>query len=177
MEYSRVREVFDYDEESGFLTWKNHMSRKCRKGSKANHLSPSGYIKVHVDGKSHRAHRLIWLWNYGYLPENDIDHINGDRSDNRLENLREVTRSCNLYNKIKRSRGNTGITGVYEYEGSYDAKIFKLGKSIHLGRFKDLTEAVAHRLAAEQSLGIDFYLSTPAKVYIDTYILLNKESN
>lgn len=162
MDYQKVRELFDYDQDTGELIWRYHRSRKCRAGSRVKHLSKSGYIKVHIDKKLYRAHRLIWLWNYGYMPEHDIDHINNIRSDNRLLNLRETSRSCNLYNKIKGDR----ITGVYQFKDNFDAKIFISGKNIHLGRFNDLTEAVAHRLAAEQCIGVDFYLTTPADNYI-----------
>ena len=170
-----VRNIFDYNPDSGKLIWKNHRSSKCRKGQSPNYIAPSGYISVQVNKKLYKAHRLIWLWWYGYLPENDIDHIDGDRTNNTLSNLREVSRSCNLFNRRDTKRiSNTGITGVYqEYKtGRYHAKIFILGKSVHLCCTLDLVEAVAHRLAAEECLGVDFYLSTPAKVFMDTWKII-----
>lgn len=91
----REREQCDFDT---LLGYKNHLSRYANRvaGCVDKH---HGYRFVRVLGHLYRAHRLIWLYVYGHWPKNDIDHINGDRSDNRLVNLREATRSENHWNK------------------------------------------------------------------------------
>lgn len=101
---------------------------------------------MHVDGKSYREHRLIWLLMYGYMPEQDIDHINGVRDDNRLANLRECSRSFNLLNAVGRANNSTGHKGVsLQKNGKYHAYINVNGKRNNIGYFDDLEVALLAR--------------------------------
>jgi len=165
-----VRSLFDYNPDTGLLLWKirSHGRRADRAGSRGT----SGYIKVETGGKIFLSHRLIWLWNFGYFPENEIDHINGDGSDNRLSNLREATRSCNLFNR--KYKGKEEVTGVCKSyrkgERVYIAAICKDGNSTWLHESSDYVEAVAYRLAAEQCLELGSCVKSAAKDYINSYV-------
>lgn len=100
----RVREVLSYDESSGIFTWRMKRGR-CGAGSIAGNQS-RGYVQIHVDGRQYFAHRLAWLYTTGDWPVGEIDHINGDRSDNRWVNLRDVSRAVNQQNRRTAQRNN-----------------------------------------------------------------------
>jgi len=112
----RVRELFDYDPETGFLIWKHRILSHGRISTKGGDVAtckgPSGYIYVGIDRKVYRAHRVIWLWWHGYLPENQIDHINKNRSDNKISNLREVSCQCNNGNIFNPRHSTSVVKGV-----------------------------------------------------------------
>lgn len=108
-----------------------------------------GYRVVRVGGNEHRAHRLAWYMSHGEWPPADIDHINGDRADNRLSNLRLATRQQNLRNARISSRSSSGAKGVHP-SGRYWAVALRVdGKKRHVGTFetKELA-AEAYQLAA-----------------------------
>ena len=133
----------------------------------------SGYRYVFINKKYQAEHRLVWLYHYGYLPENDIDHVNRVKDDNRVENLREVSRSCNVRNSPQRKDNRFGIRGVTwnKERGKWHVNISNNKELIYLGLFEDLVEAACHRLAAEQSLnweGCDS--STPAYILVKEYL-------
>lgn len=164
----RVKELFDYDPETGLLVWKDSLETK-------GFLNKSGYIVVSIGSKNYLAHRLIWLWCYGYFPEHQVDHINRDKTDNRLCNLREVSASCNIRNRGILRNNKSGVTGVRvgvgEASGKFYAFITNEGKPRHLIVCKDFTEAVAYRLAAEQCLGYSSCDSqSSAFLYMQDYI-------
>lgn len=112
-------------------------------GKPVGHFDERGYVSVNVNGKSYRAHRLAWLYVYGKMPENEIDHIDGDRGNNKIDNLRDVTRSVNCLNMPKTGRNNTGFKGVDYFKPAelYRARIVKNGKRMFLGYFKTPEEA------------------------------------
>jgi len=159
-----ARELLHYEPETGKLYWKERgpeyfedaramnwwNSRYANKAALA--YKPSdGYMTGRVFGRFFRAHRVIWLIVYGGFPNKEIDHINGDRSDNRLVNLREVNRSENARNLGKSSVNTSGVIGVNWHKnrkmwGSY---ITIEGKQHSLGYFDFLEEAVKARKQAE----------------------------
>ena len=152
-----IRRIFDYDPNTGKLFRKNkdNYSRGYKPsyiGKVAGNCNDHGYIRVHVLGNSYRAHRLIWAWAYGYWPENDIDHINGCKSDNRLCNLREATRSENMRNVNNRKNNSSGVTGVmYDKKtGKYMAHITVNYEQIVLGYFYLIELAIKARKEAEE---------------------------
>ena len=105
-----ISETFEYKD--GLLYWKKptHHNKLHLVGTKAGSIHKTGYRHITWMNKVNKAHRLIFLLIHGYLPK-EIDHINGDRSDNRIENLREVTRSQNQYNK-KPQLNRSGVRNV-----------------------------------------------------------------
>jgi hypothetical protein len=147
----RVKELFLYKD--GSLFWQTHRSG-VRADGVAGCPNGRGYLLVRVDGKPYKAHRLVFLYHHGYMPENDVDHIDRDRSNNKIENLREVSRSCNMRNSTQQNSTSSGVKGITwdKAHQKWQAKIKANGTTKYLGIYSDFTEAVAHRLAAEQCL-------------------------
>lgn len=138
----RLKEVLDYDPMSGIFTWKVG-KRKVKKGAIAGNKRKDGYVLIKVDYKRYYAHRLAWLYVYGEWPKAEIDHINGDPRDNRIENIRPANRSQNAANIGPQSNNTSGVRGVYKhsYGNSWVAQIQHNGKYIYLGSYKTLQEA------------------------------------
>lgn len=118
-------------------------------------LAKGDYARIGVGKHSFLVHRVIWFFAYDEWPSGDIDHINGDKQDNRLENLRSVTRSENLRNMIRRSDNKSGCTGVYwrKGEGKWIATVTVRGRTTYLGRFRHKANAIEARLTAQTQLG------------------------
>lgn len=165
---ARVREYFNYDPVIGRLIVKERPATEFDAPGYARHLKrvglPSGainqggYRKVHIDGQYHSEHRVVWLLVNGESPEYpkfEIDHINGDRSDNRIENLRKVTKSTNQRNAGRRVSNTSGVHGVNWKAGAnrWVARIWNGPRHVFLGQFKTLHEAQIARKAAERVLG------------------------
>ena len=134
-----LRDIFNYDENTGILTWKsiNEATRRIGIGDEAGHLNKRGYRGVKVDTKLYNAHRVIYKWYYGEEPE-QIDHINHIKDDNRICNLRNVTNRVNCCNKVKPYKNNNiKIFGVSynKKDNKYRARIVINGKSKYLGYF------------------------------------------
>ena len=128
--------LFDYID--GGLYWKNPTHGKAVKGSKAGFINEIGYYQISIYGKKFREHQIVYLMKNGFIPK-EIDHINGNRTDNRIENLREATRTQNMYNKPAYKSNTSGSKNV-----SWKAKINKWqvaisyeGKRKYLGVFED----------------------------------------
>lgn len=157
----RARELFDYDPDTGDLTWKVSLNPRAPAGWIVNTKHGDGYYSVRVDRKTYLAHRVAWLIVYGEWPDKLIDHVNGDRRDNRLSNLRKATYSENGWNCGVRASNTSGFKGVCKHNkcGKWIARI-RIGNGVrkHLGLF-DTPEAAhaAYRRAAEEHHGA-FYL-------------------
>lgn len=147
-----VRELFDYDPEAGILIWKISSSSRAQAGSCAGSIGKDGYYGVGIHKKRYRLHRIIWLHVYGYLPENDLDHINQIRTDNRIKNLREVSRMCNNRNTGNQKNNTSGVKGVtfWKKRKKWCAVLMINNKTHYLGLYSDFDEAVCARLAGEQ---------------------------
>lgn len=139
----------------GELFWKVNVGKRIKAGDVAGCLNDKGYVTVCVGGKTYLGHRIVWMLHNGYFPENHIDHINRNRGDNRIENLREVSRTCNMRNSGMRTDNTSGVKGVcWNKKTCKWVAIIKVGgKQFTLGYHEDLLEAVCLRLAAEQELG------------------------
>lgn len=155
----RLREVAEYDPDTGLFRW-TKPRKKITVGSIAGTLSKRGYIDICIDVRVYKAHRLAWLYTYGEWPAALIDHINGDKTDNRLANLRPATKSENGANRTKHeSRNTSGYRGVHWDKRSqrWVACIKQNGVGIHIGSFRTPAEAsAAHDLRASKVFG-EFY--------------------
>jgi hypothetical protein len=137
---ARLHELLSYDPETGILYWRGS-KRGVRMGQPAGNPS-RGYLQLMVEGHQTFVHRFIWLYVYGKWPEGNIDHIDGNRSNNRICNLRDVTQSTNIQNERKPRRNNkSGFLGVKADRGRWRAEISISGKTKFLGRFKTPEEA------------------------------------
>lgn len=140
---SRLKELLHYNEETGVFTWKVRCGARALAGNTAGSKTSEGYSGIHVKGKSYLSHRLAWVYTYGYFPKEEVDHINGDRSDNRILNLREATRTQNNQNLRKcQKNSSSGILGVYPEGKKFKAVIGFGGKLVYLGMFE--TAVLAH---------------------------------
>ena len=155
MTQSRLKHLLDLDEDTGVFYWKNPRSNHVRTGQVAGHIHKEhGYCKIKLDGKLHYGHRLVWLWVTGNFPENEIDHRNGDRADNRFENLRSANHAQNSQNLKRHSNNTSGFTGVYwdPFNEKWRAEIKVLGRKHRLGRFVDVADAHRAYLMAKAKL-------------------------
>lgn len=146
----RVRELLRYDLETGVFTWRRTAGPAKTGAAVRGEVTESGYLRIVVDGCRARAHRLAWFYVYGAWPEGEVDHINGNRMDNRIANLRVCSRSENSKNR-RLSRSNTsGFKGVHWHKrlGKWVAKIKVDGRHVHLGCFGSPGEAFAAYKAA-----------------------------
>jgi hypothetical protein len=150
----QVRELLDYDPETGIFTWKVKLTRWHKIGSIAAHLSGE-YLRVKIFDNYIRAHRLAWLYVYGEFPKHDIDHRNGNPRDNSIANLRDVPTFINLENQRKprsNNKSGSGYLGVGFEKGKWRARIRVHGKEINLGRFNTPQEAHEAYIAAKRIL-------------------------
>lgn len=140
LKQQNVRFLFDYKD--GILLWKNPSSSKVKVGQKAGYVGKDGYGVVKINNISYKLHKIVFLYHYGYIPE-CIDHINGNRSDNNIENLRESTRSQNNWNSIKPKTNTSGVKGVswYKTYNKWVAKCKVFGKQYFLGYFHNIEDA------------------------------------
>ena len=140
VDVDRVRQLFDYDPDTGLLTWKVQVSNRIRIGSVVKSVSSEGYIQVGVDGQRRLAHHVVWAWWYGTELVGDIDHINRDRKDNRISNLRDVSRSDNLLNA--EYANSTGFAGVAKVaSGRFAAGIHVKRARVYIGTYDTAEQA------------------------------------
>lgn len=151
----RLKELLDYDPMTGLFKWK--VRRKgVEAGDVAGAVNHEGYISIGIDNSVYKAHRLAWLYMFGRMPNGMMDHRNGDRADNRIENLREATPGQNSQNKHVASAKNksSGLMGVSwsNDRNKFYARICVNGKVRALGRFDTAEEAHQAYLAAKREL-------------------------
>lgn len=153
----RIRELLIYDPDTGVFTWKKATSNRARVGGVAGNMS-RGYREISIDGKSYRAHRLIWLLVHGRWPKVCIDHVNGNPDDNRLANLREASTQENTRNTRTHADNMSGFKGATYCRGRYylpyQARICVNGKTKPLGWYATAEEAhQAYEKAARELFG------------------------
>lgn len=131
---AKLKNLFNYDLTTGIFTRRVTKGRFCE-GDRAGHVNARGYVMMMVDYKLYYAHRLAWLYVYGIWP-GDLDHINRNESDNRIDNLREATQSQNNANQRLTARRGVTLTST-----GYLARICVNYTQISLGTYKTLKEA------------------------------------
>lgn len=140
-----IKGILNYEPKTGCMTWLESRGR-IKAGDIAGNTHVNGYRRLSIDGKEQLCHRLAWEAVHGEIPAGlVIDHINGDRGDNRIQNLRAVPQSINAQNRSKASSHNkTGLLGVSFHKRSkrFNAQINVQGASLHLGSF--ISPELAH---------------------------------
>ena len=149
----RLQETVRYDPMTGVFTNMMDRGKKAKEGHQIGFLETTGYLQARIDSRMYRLHQLAWLYMWAQWPEGVIDHINGNKADNRFCNLRDVSQSVNLQNQRCASRRNKlGILGVSQVEGvgRFSAQIKYGGKLRRLGAFSSVEEASAAYLSAKR---------------------------
>lgn len=152
----RLQELLSYDPETGIFRWIVGRRGHAVTGKPAGHRSKAGYNLITIDGVRYQAHRLAFLYMEGAFPPNDVDHINGARTDNRFRNLRHATRSENLANKIVTKLPSSGVKGAYFHPKTrkFTAAIKINGRIKYLGIFATAEQAgEVYDLAAIAAFG------------------------
>jgi len=150
-----IKRVLLYDRDTGFFRWLVNNNNGVVIGRIAGcGCKKSGYWRIRINQATYLAHRLAWLYEYGYLPE-VVDHINHLRDDNRINNLRAVSHFENAKNHSRSILNSTGCSGVVmdKRDGSWKSQIWNSGKCIHLGCYKNKQDAIMARKEAEVKFG------------------------
>lgn len=139
MDANELRKKLHYDCETGIFTWIESNSTKIKTGQVAGNVRNNKYIYIKINKKLYSAHRLAWIYTYGYIP-NVIDHINGNPSDNKIINLRECTFQENMCNRKINSNNKSGSKGVYWHKNikKWAVSLQVNNKRKHIGYFDDL---------------------------------------
>lgn len=158
LSHDYLTKVLDYNSETGEFTWKISPSRNIKVGTRAGVVNKTGYRLISINNIRYKAGRLAWFYHYGEWPSDEtpqIDHINGNRSDDRIANLRQVTDEQNSRNQKVRSTNTSGRTGVqfHKHRGKWMAVIRNNGKYECLGYYAKFEDAVKAREAAEIKYG------------------------
>jgi hypothetical protein len=148
---TRVREVLAYDRKTGVFVWRVTKGRAVA-GSIAGRIDSTGHRQLTIDSKRYGAHRVAWLYETGSFPLSGLDHINCDKTDNRMDNLREATCSQNQHNVGAQSRNKTGMKGVCVVNGKYLVQATKGGRLHQRGPFADPSVAFAVACSLREQL-------------------------
>jgi hypothetical protein len=145
-----MRERLIYTPEDGKVLWSKHPRWPSYAGREAGNVMKNGYRKLKFCGRQFLVHRVAWLLTHGSWPVGDIDHIDGNPANNKLENLRDVPHNVNLQNrKSATTKNKTGFLGVAKRRDKYAAHIHRHGKQIYLGLFP--TAELAHQAYRKNS--------------------------
>ncbi len=153
----RLKEILEYDQNTGIFLWKEKISKKVIVGEIAGYLESRGYWEICIFGRKYKAHRIAWLYVYGNFPTNQIDHINRVRTDNSIFNLREATNLENSLNHDANKNNKSGFRGVHWNSNTqkWRAQARLNGKRIELGLHKTAELAAeAYRNFIKQNHGV-----------------------
>ena len=164
-----LKDVLDYNPDTGALTWKKRPVSMFREGTYPTERSAQkwntkyagkpaftsfddgGYHAGSVLGEIHKAHRVIWALVHGYWPKEEVDHINGTRSDNKLINLREVSSAVNGRNTALSKNNKSGYSGISWHQNSQTWRVCICKKNF--GKFNNIEDAVIARRKAMAAIG------------------------
>jgi len=157
----QLRTLLDYDPATGIFIWRDRpdirpSANSGRRGKPAGTPRLNGYIGICINGRHRFAHRLAWLYVHGRWPPIEIDHINEDRADNRIANLRESTHGQNNTRSKARRDNRSGVLGVFRCGNRWQAQIMHEGAKYHLGVYATIEEAKTARDKAAALLHGDF---------------------
>lgn len=165
--HDRLLEILDYNRDTGDFTWKEKVARKTVVGARAGSDKPNagGYLRMRICGELYYTHRLAWFYHHGEWPEHQIDHIDQNKTNNKLDNLRSVTHQENNKNVPLRANNTSGMCGIIwlKRRKKWGARIGIDGVHINLGEFDTFDQAAAARHGAEIIAGFhpnhgnDFY--------------------
>ena len=160
--WSELKNLLDYDPSTGVFVWRVYSNGRAPVGSIAGTLQKDKYWQIGINKTLYKAHRLAWFYINGAWPDREIDHIDGNPSNNRISNLRCATRSENMQNQRNpMSTNGSGYLGVYvDKKGGAIAKIHVNGKQVYLGRFKNTEEAHSVYIKAKAELHPFTYTGT-----------------
>lgn len=150
--HQRIRDVLSYDEATGEFRWRLRASSRADAGALAGRVQRNGYRYIKVDGRDYRAHRLAWFYVHGVWPVQQVDHIDGDKLNNAISNLRDVSASENRLNIVRANKNNrgSGFPGVYRNGRRWQGLIGFRKKRIHVGMFEtpEAASAAVERVRA-----------------------------
>ncbi|EMQ4858705.1 HNH endonuclease [Morganella morganii] len=143
--FSEVDKFLSYNPLTGDLRWKIQASSRAKVGDIAGCVRSDGYLQIQLHGKRYKNHHVAWLLSYGRWPEKTIDHVNRNRSDNRISNLRLATVTENNWNQGISARNTSGVKGVHydHVRRRWVAQIQANGKNRQIGRYIHLHQAEA----------------------------------
>ncbi|WP_332692067.1 HNH endonuclease signature motif containing protein [Devosia sp.] len=151
----RLKELLHYDPDAGVFTWVVSRGRQAA-GNVAGSVGGRGYVDISVDGLVYKAHRLAWLYLHGHMPQDHVDHINGDKTDYRIANLRLCTAVENHQNRVSHKGATSMFLGVSSLgrhrKRPWRAVIRANGKSRHLGTYLTEQEASAAYQSAKAAM-------------------------
>jgi len=152
--YELASKYLRYEPDTGKIYWIKDLAR-AKSGDEAGTARKDGYRHIFIKRNGIRSHRMAWLLHYGKLPENSIDHINGVKYDNRIVNLRDVTKRENEKNMPRPANNTSGFMGIYwnKLTKNWRVKIEVDGKQIHVGYFKEKSSAIQARIKANEKYG------------------------
>jgi hypothetical protein len=153
-----VRQIFNYDPETGILTWKEALNWRIVIGSTAGSIKKGGRIQVKVNGRMYQVHRIIWLYVTGEWPNYEIDHKDLNPGNNIWTNLRPATTQQNCYNRPMFKNNTSGFKGVRykKSTGKWEARIKHMYKDVQIGTFNTVEEAVQAYEEASKRLAGEF---------------------
>lgn len=163
MDCAKLREALDYDRATGQFRWKSRTSNRIKVGDLAGSAHNAGYWTIGIFGKLHLAHRLAWMHVHGEWPAGDLDHKDGNRLNNSIDNLRVADDVQNGANRGATRLSTSGIKCVYwnAQNGKWRSRIGFKGKYIEVGSFATREDAAeAYRAAAEIHQGEFMHVST-----------------
>lgn len=150
-----LKKFLHYDPNTGIFTRLISISNNAQKSSIAGNKNVRGYRRIRIEGKEYLEHRLVWLYVHGYMPPQEIDHINRVRHDNRLKNLRLATRKINCSNTGMMSNNSSGVKGVTwnrkskKWQAQIGANQKEKRRNIYIGMYDNIPDAKLAREIAE----------------------------
>ena len=180
MTQRRLKELLSYNKLTGIFVWITGDKGYVKVGDAAGYRNKLGYFSIRIDRHLYQSHRLAFLYVAGYIPENNVDHIDRDPSNNAWSNLRDVSQLCNIRNASNRKDNTSGIKGVcFSVDrNKWCSYITNFGKTIPLGRHKDFNDAVLARWEAEVKYNFpNCNSSSSAYNYLKDHNLLDSSSS